>query len=412
MNNSQARKLGERIKAEIKNSEKPRSDLLCEIQEVRKSFQEGGANIFKSLSDISYRIRNDRIVTFRLKRIETIISKLKREPHMELDRMWDIGGCRCIIESIKAVESLAKDLKSKLKIRKENNYLDGKQNGYRALHLYAECPNTGKIVEIQLRTKQQHNWATLVEIVDLVYNKQLKFGEKDNDFNTFFQLLSNLNTLTFDQKIKLIDIEKKQKLINDICEIFARNFIKVRQNWLKLEEKPGHDYYVIEVDSNRLPTICSYENYSQAEEYYFQRFISADNNVVLTHLINPNFKQICMAYSNYILTSHRFVDDYFKIMSDLLKHLHENKNRALYTQYHKMFKSNYIIEYNALENECRGLVKSVDNKEYHEPKVKEWINEIDQRLKDRKALYDQIDSLNISNGKFAKLIKSIAKKGN
>jgi ppGpp synthetase/RelA/SpoT-type nucleotidyltranferase len=62
-------------------------------------------------------------------------------------------------------------------------------NGYRALHLYVECPITKRIVEIQLRTKQHHNWATLVEIVDLVYNKQLKFGENDTAFDKFFSIV-------------------------------------------------------------------------------------------------------------------------------------------------------------------------------------------------------------------------------
>jgi hypothetical protein len=32
------------------------------------------------------------IVTYRIKRLESIISKLKREPGRELDRMWDIDG--------------------------------------------------------------------------------------------------------------------------------------------------------------------------------------------------------------------------------------------------------------------------------------------------------------------------------
>jgi len=124
------------------------------------------------------------IVTYRIKRLESIISKLKREPGRELDRMWDIDGwCRCILYSQSSVEKVYQDLKKKFNVRREKNYnQDNKYDGYSGIHLYIDEPENGKVIKIQLRTVKQHNWATLVEIIDLVYNKKIKEGEKKYTF--------------------------------------------------------------------------------------------------------------------------------------------------------------------------------------------------------------------------------------
>ena len=44
-----------------------------------------------------------------------------------------------------------------------------KDSGYRSIHIYVKDHQTQKPIEIQIRNKEQHNWATLVEIVDLLY---------------------------------------------------------------------------------------------------------------------------------------------------------------------------------------------------------------------------------------------------
>ena len=47
--------------------------------------------------------RKDLIVAERLKRLDSIINKLKREPSMSLWAMQDLGGCRFIVPTIKEV---------------------------------------------------------------------------------------------------------------------------------------------------------------------------------------------------------------------------------------------------------------------------------------------------------------------
>ena len=45
-------------------------------------------------------------VSQRLKRLPTIVDKLRREPTMKLSQMHDIGGCRVVLESAAEVEAV------------------------------------------------------------------------------------------------------------------------------------------------------------------------------------------------------------------------------------------------------------------------------------------------------------------
>ena len=51
-------------------------------------------------------------VAQRLKRMPTILSKLERQPTMDITRMQDIGGCRAVVQSVKAVNEVVNYYKS------------------------------------------------------------------------------------------------------------------------------------------------------------------------------------------------------------------------------------------------------------------------------------------------------------
>ena len=48
------------------------------------------------------------VVAQRLKRMESIIDKLRREPRMKLSQMQDLGGCRAIVGSVSDLEALCR----------------------------------------------------------------------------------------------------------------------------------------------------------------------------------------------------------------------------------------------------------------------------------------------------------------
>lgn len=142
-------------------------------------------------------------VVHRLKRMESIIGKLKRFDNMSLYGMQDIGGCRVIAPSVKDVYSIAEKYEnSRIRhiMHKENDYLiNPKHDGYRSLHRIYEyrsddpgCKYNKMKIEIQFRTQLQHAWATAVEIMSLYANSNLKSGIGEPYYFRFFALVSSV----------------------------------------------------------------------------------------------------------------------------------------------------------------------------------------------------------------------------
>ena len=143
------------------------------------------------------------IVAQRLKRMPTIIDKLKRFPDMQLSNMQDIGGVRAILGSIKEVYDLAAEYKIKSRfaheLLTERDYINQPrdEDGYRSLHLIykyknARNPNYDNLrLELQIRTKLQHTWATAVETMGTFLGQALKSRQGDQEWLDFFAITSS-----------------------------------------------------------------------------------------------------------------------------------------------------------------------------------------------------------------------------
>jgi ppGpp synthetase/RelA/SpoT-type nucleotidyltranferase len=131
----------------------------------------------------------------RLKRYEAIVKKLKRLK-TNLSTMQDIGGCRAIVESEKKVFQSMRELKKHKNFRddslkrKHKDYISSpKEDGYRGYHLIGKFPyghGDNRVIEIQIRTRIQHYWATALEVVDLFTGRALKSNEGDSEWRPFF----------------------------------------------------------------------------------------------------------------------------------------------------------------------------------------------------------------------------------
>lgn len=155
---------------------------------------------------------NDIIVAERLKRLNSIIKKLQREPTMNLWTMQDIGGCRVIVSSVEEVydfaEKYEKSRKRHIK-KKEYDYIkEPKQSGYRSLHVVyqyhsdkVETYNRNILIEIQYRTHLQHLWATAVETMGLFMKQAIKSGQGSQDIKRFFVLISALFAIQENQNV-------------------------------------------------------------------------------------------------------------------------------------------------------------------------------------------------------------------
>jgi Region found in RelA / SpoT proteins len=139
-------------------------------------------------------------VAQRLKRLPSIEAKLRRLS-TRLTQMEDIGGCRAVVSTCRMVRRLSNLYKkSRMKHQRLHvvDYLkEPRDTGYRGVHLiYAYHSNSkpeynGLKIEIQLRSRSQHAWATAVETVDAFMGQGLKDGSGNGDpkWQRFFALM-------------------------------------------------------------------------------------------------------------------------------------------------------------------------------------------------------------------------------
>lgn len=175
----------------------------------------------------------DIIVVERLKRLNSIVDKLRRETGMELYRMQDLGGCRMVLPSLDEVYEYSKKFKDS-KIRHEpkspKDYIqDPKKSGYRSLHLiYKFKTNTPDkqifnqypmLIELQFRTHLQHIWATAIETIGLFTHQDLKSGQGSEEFKRFFVLVSSLFAIRENCPIVPGTIRDEKELVSEIQRI-------------------------------------------------------------------------------------------------------------------------------------------------------------------------------------------------
>jgi putative GTP pyrophosphokinase len=129
-------------------------------------------------------------VAQRLKRLETMIDKLDREPKMGLTQMQDIGGVRALLPSLPHVYSVSRRLRKTWTILRVRDYIaEPKPSGYRALHLIVQ--RNGYPVEVQLRTVRQDAWANQVEEDGRQIGVGLKFGAGKAEIHAYYLAVSD-----------------------------------------------------------------------------------------------------------------------------------------------------------------------------------------------------------------------------
>lgn len=143
-------------------------------------------------------IYENALVAQRIKRVPSIVHKLGRFPGMKLSRMQDIGGCRAVLKTSAQVRRLCRVYKQsgiKHTFVGEKDYIsDPKSSGYRCVHLvyrYRSDKNSvydGLQIELQLRSRLQHAWATAVETMGTFLERSLKASQGPAVWLQFFAL--------------------------------------------------------------------------------------------------------------------------------------------------------------------------------------------------------------------------------
>ena len=339
-------RLGDRIRS---NPKQIADEDLRMLQTLRLSYKEPLATIFKSIERVAYKVDHDSICTYRVKRIESIISKLVRFPEMQVNRAEDIAGCRCIMSSTEKTYELYDRLmrnRDRLPFVIKgviHDYIkEPKKSGYRSIHINAVLKDgDNRRIEIQLRSLEHHNWATLVEITDLLYSFKLKEHGKDSNDDLFeFHRLLSLPRQAVSKKEKyfIADTVIKYRYIEKIGEVFARNYLDVRRQWNRMRLQHDH-FFLISTGSDGTPDFMGFSSFEQAEQAYFDKFINNEENrnIVLTHLQQTDFTKISVAYSNYFLTFNNTLTHILLYLSDAVVNAYRQNRVSLFNRYYQSF---------------------------------------------------------------------------
>ena len=343
--NGDYKRLSKRIR---ENPSKISSNDLEMLQTLRLSYKESLAIVFNSLYKVAHKINEDSICTYRIKRIESIISKLLRFKDMEVQRASDIAGCRCIMPTVDDVIRLVNLIKKQeeklpFMIKGENDYISNpKENGYRSVHLNVQLKEGfRKVIEVQIRSLEQHNWATLVEISDVLFSSQLKeYNDKINpELYIFHQILAKKdNHMTLDDKRLLSEISGKYRYLEKIGNVFNQNSIELRslRNRLKMSRV---SFFLISTGSDGKPELQAFEYFDEAEKAYFEMFSNNPNNknIVLTHLKKTTFDKLSIAYSNYFLTYNATLFRILKAISDITVYAYNSFRLEEFKKNYKAF---------------------------------------------------------------------------
>lgn len=279
------------------------------------------------------------IVARRLKRLPTILDKIgkRNTTRMMLSRMQDIGGVRAIMKGIPEVYALYETYTEpgrfthKLKATSKDYIREPKSSGYRGIHLVYEFHNTqgrnrksrqydGLCVEIQIRTQEQHKWATAVETVGVLLHEDLKSGRGDKKWLEFFQCMASVIATVEEQPVledhrnmssgKLY--EKTAKLAKKLNVVEVISGLATGANEI-IEGKKGSHYNILRLDpkNNRI-YISGFneEDYDKAvQELEIQEMRTMMDGLPEPVLVAAgDLKSLKSAYPNYFLDIHAFLN--------------------------------------------------------------------------------------------------------
>ncbi len=304
-------------------------------------------HVFKiRLNDKSKLIDENSLAVQRLKRVPAIINKLKRSydgrhPTMKLSQMQDLGGCRAVLSNVGLARKLYQDyfIKGDLKHKRvgEKDYITHpKKDGYRSIHLiYKYFSDKRKIqyndllVEVQIRTRLQHLWATAIETVDFFTRQAIKSNEGEKEWVDFFKLVSSAFAKMEDCPIVPDTPIGERELYLQIKEKEIQlNVIKVMKGWTKAVQvfeqanrlPKKYQYFLLELDILREKLNVSIYTKNQ-EEKAIARYAEIEKknigkkefDVVLVGA--DNITDLKKAYPNYFVDSRQFLSYLQKIVA-------------------------------------------------------------------------------------------------
>ena len=169
--------------------------------------------------------------TGRIKQLSSVIAKLRRMP-TKLSGLDDIAGVRAVMQSDSDVNALVLQLATE-QVKRVRDYRERDRNGYRAVHLTL-LSESGKSVELQLRTEIQHVWAGLSERRAAVVDHAVKYGGGPQEEQDVLRELSTVGRGLDLRQVEL-DAARDRYRLGPFARELAEHVIEREQQKLREE---------------------------------------------------------------------------------------------------------------------------------------------------------------------------------
>ena len=317
-----------------------RQEAIAVVDNWRSSHGYPLQVIKMTLSNRAKKIDGNALIAQRLKRRPSIEIKLRDNPNMKLSQMHDLGGCRAVLSNVNQVKKLvAKYKEFHAKSPKGRSDWDGsddfdyiakpKPDGYRSIHLVFRFQSgsddrrvyNGQRIEIQIRSKIQHLWATAVEMAQLFTGQALKSKVKNasEDWLRFFALTSSAFALR--EKCPLVPgmPEIHAEIVLQLREILARtDIMRQLSDWndtvhlLEVKKAPGAHFYMLILDPDKRTLNLKQfrkEEAAQAQQAYDRAEKETENspNIQVVLVSVDKFDALPKAYPNYYVDTKDFI---------------------------------------------------------------------------------------------------------
>lgn len=299
--------------------------------------------VFKmSLYRKAEKLKNKVLISRRLKRAPSIINKLKLQKNMALSQMQDVGGIRAVTENLEDVYELRNLMKESEKqtafkstLIREDDYINKpKESGYRSIHLVYKydknvLPDRQCRVEIQIRSKIQHAWATAIEIIGTYLRQPLKQSLGNEEILELFKKISLTFSYLEQGKFDYTLYKSASEEINRLKLKDQLKSFRLATRVVKDDEKKGKGkYYLITLNfKDKSIRVKRYTDsnldeanrtYSKIEKEYLN-----DKNFEVVLVSVDDVSNLQKLYPNYFLDSEEFLSLINKIENMVYTHEHK-----------------------------------------------------------------------------------------